>query len=64
MPIDPGGSELARAIEGLPLIDHHVHSALRTDAPHDRAAFEGLLTESDRLMPDWMTQFDSPRVSS
>lgn len=59
MPTDPGGSELATAIENLPLIDHHVHSALRTDAPQDRAAFEGLLTESDRLMPDWMTQFDS-----
>ncbi|MBO8185290.1 amidohydrolase family protein [Streptomyces spirodelae] len=44
-------------IEQLPLVDHHVHGALRDEV--DRAALEQLLTESDRPVPTWMTQFDS-----
>ncbi|MFC9230568.1 amidohydrolase family protein [Streptomyces decoyicus] len=46
-------AEIAR----LPLVDHHVHGALRHDA--DRGALEQMLTESDRPIPPWMTQFDS-----
>ncbi|MBL1118974.1 amidohydrolase family protein [Streptomyces sp. 110] len=48
---------LAAEIERLPLVDHHVHGALRHEA--DRAALERMLTESDRPIPPWMTQFDS-----
>ncbi|MEW9550830.1 amidohydrolase family protein [Nonomuraea sp. NPDC050783] len=51
----PGG--LARAVAELPLVDHHVHGATARDLP--RRAFEQLITESDRPVPDWMTQFDS-----
>lgn len=49
--------ELAAAIDGLQLVDHHVHGA----TPHDlaRGELEELLTESDRPLPGWMTQFDS-----
>lgn len=49
--------ELATAIDELPLVDHHVHGALAADV--DRAALEGMLTESDRPIPAWTTQFDS-----
>ncbi|MER7083775.1 hypothetical protein SAMN02982929_00536 [Saccharopolyspora kobensis] len=49
--------ELAAAVDGLPLVDHHVHGALR--GPVDRAGLEGMLTESGRAIPGWMTQFDS-----
>jgi len=48
---------LAAELETLPLIDHHVHGACTVDL--DRGALEQLLTESDRPIPDWMTQFDS-----
>ncbi|AXI80917.1 amidohydrolase family protein [Peterkaempfera bronchialis] len=48
---------LATAIERLPLVDHHVHGALRHDV--DRAALELMLTESDRPGPPGTTQFDS-----
>ncbi|MEU6329037.1 amidohydrolase family protein [Streptomyces sp. NPDC047049] len=48
---------LLAEITRLPLVDHHVHGALRHDA--DRGALEQLLTESDRPIPPWMTQFDS-----
>ncbi|MCZ1006240.1 amidohydrolase family protein [Streptomyces lydicus] len=48
---------LLAEITRLPLVDHHVHGALRHDA--DRAALEQMLTESDRPIPPWMTQFDS-----
>ena len=48
---------LAEDVAALPLTDHHVHPALAAAlAPHE---FEGLLTESDRPVPPWMTQFDS-----
>ncbi|WP_349632426.1 hypothetical protein [Streptomyces lydicamycinicus] len=48
---------LAAALAELPLVDHHVHGALRDDV--DRAGLELMLTESDRPVPPWMTQFDS-----
>ncbi|MFD5732300.1 amidohydrolase family protein [Streptomyces sioyaensis] len=48
---------LLAEIDRLPLVDHHVHGALRHDA--DRSALEQMLTESDRPIPPWMTQFDS-----
>lgn len=50
-------AELGAAIDRLSLVDHHVHGATRADV--DRATFEGSITESDRSMPSWMTQFDS-----
>jgi uncharacterized protein len=49
---------LAAAVAEVRLVDHHVHGALR-ETP-DRPALEGLLTESDRPVPPWMTMFDSP----
>ncbi|OUC77155.1 amidohydrolase, partial [Streptosporangium minutum] len=48
---------LERAIEAIPLVDHHVHGALAVDV--SRREFEELITESDRPVPAWMTQFDS-----
>lgn len=48
---------LADEIGGLPLVDHHVHGALRGEV--DRPVLESMLTESDRPVPSWMTQFDS-----
>ena len=48
---------LLSAIEEMPLVDHHVHGALKDDV--DRYSLEELLTESDRPIPEWMTQFDS-----
>ncbi|GAA3511210.1 hypothetical protein FHR32_001201 [Streptosporangium album] len=54
----PGrGESLARAVETIALVDHHVHGALAGDAP--RREFEELITESNRPVPSWMTQFDS-----
>lgn len=50
-------SDLGRALADLQLVDHHVHGALVADL--DRPQFEGLITESDRPVPGWMTQFDS-----
>jgi hypothetical protein len=50
-------SGLGRALADLQLVDHHVHGALAADL--DRPRFEELLTESDRPVPGWMTQFDS-----
>ncbi|MEV0088263.1 amidohydrolase family protein [Saccharopolyspora sp. NPDC050642] len=49
--------DLAAAVDGLPLVDHHVHGALAGEV--DRPALELMLTESDRPVPAWMTQFDS-----
>ncbi|HEX4815278.1 MAG TPA: amidohydrolase family protein [Nonomuraea sp.] len=51
----PGG--VARAVEELPLVDHHAHGVSAHDLP--RTAFEELITESDRPVPEWMTTFDS-----
>ncbi|MBB2911310.1 hypothetical protein FHS43_002575 [Streptosporangium becharense] len=52
-----GHAALERAIGALPLVDHHVHGATSRDLP--RGEFEELITESDRPVPAWMTQFDS-----
>lgn len=49
--------DISSQIEALSLVDHHVHGALRTDV--DRPELELMLTESDRAIPAWMTQFDS-----
>ncbi|NRQ36363.1 amidohydrolase family protein [Nonomuraea sp. NN258] len=59
MTIDPDlvPNGLARAIGELALVDHHVHGATAHDL--SRGAFEELITESDRPVPGWMTQFDS-----
>ncbi|SEL84281.1 amidohydrolase family protein [Nonomuraea pusilla] len=55
-PLEPV-PELSAAIARLRLVDHHVHGA----TPHDlsRREFEELITESDRPVPEWMTQFES-----
>lgn len=50
-------SELAEQIEAMALVDHHVHGALR--GPVDRPQLELMLSETDRPIPAWMTQFDS-----
>jgi predicted TIM-barrel fold metal-dependent hydrolase len=49
--------DLRGAVEALPLIDHHVHGALRYDL--SRAELEASITESDRPVPAWMSTFDS-----
>lgn len=49
--------EIFEFIDDLALVDHHVHSALRTVLSRDD--FEGYLTESSEAVPSWMTQFDS-----
>ncbi|GII94971.1 amidohydrolase family protein [Sinosporangium siamense] len=48
---------LESTIAGLPLVDHHVHGAWT--GPLGRVDFETLVTESDRPIPEFMTQFDS-----
>ena len=53
MPAD----SVAAAVAAVPLVDHHVHGALRRGP--DRAGLESMLSESDRPIPPWMTQFDS-----
>lgn len=45
------------AIHEVSLVDHHAHGALRDLA--ERGELEALLTESDRPVPGWMSQFDS-----
>ncbi|MEV0347620.1 amidohydrolase family protein [Nonomuraea sp. NPDC050680] len=50
-------TDLVETIERLELVDHHVHGATAHDLT--RTAFEELITESDRPVPHWMTQFDS-----
>ncbi|HWC22823.1 MAG TPA: amidohydrolase family protein [Flexivirga sp.] len=49
--------DLHDAIAGIGLVDHHVHGSLRGACRRDQ--FESLITESDRPVPAWMTQFDS-----
>ncbi|MEU7901096.1 amidohydrolase family protein [Nonomuraea sp. NPDC049152] len=48
---------LDQSIEAIALVDHHVHGASGNDL--SRAEFEELITESDRPVPGWMSQFDS-----
>lgn len=50
--------EIEAGIGELSLVDHHVHGALREEV--GREALESSLTESDRPVPGWMSQFDSP----
>ncbi|MER5390452.1 amidohydrolase family protein [Saccharopolyspora sp. NPDC002686] len=50
-------TELQARLADIPLIDHHVHGPLRDRV--SRTEFESLITESDRPVPSWMTQFDS-----
>ncbi|MGP3920705.1 amidohydrolase family protein [Nonomuraea sp. 10N515B] len=50
-------TDLEARIAAIGLVDHHVHGALREAV--DRPAFEETITESDRPIPPWMTQFDS-----
>ncbi len=45
-------------IAEIPLVDHHVHGALR--APLDLATFESVITESDRPAAPGVSSFDSP----
>jgi len=47
---------LAEAVAGLPLVDHHVHGALRASV--DRPTFESMISEGPRG-PSVGTQFDS-----
>ena len=49
---------LAEEIAITPLIDHHVHGALRD--PLDQANFEATITESDRPAAPGVSSFDSP----
>ncbi|GAA1828630.1 amidohydrolase family protein [Pseudonocardia ailaonensis] len=49
--------DLSAGIAAVRLVDHHVHGALASTV--DRGAFEELITESDRPIPDFMTQMDS-----
>ncbi len=48
---------LSQGVGEIALVDHHVHPVLARDT--SSAEFEGLITESDRPVPGWMTQFDS-----
>jgi uncharacterized protein len=52
-----GEEALGRAIEEISLVDHHVHGVRAGEV--SRQQFEELITESDRPVPAWMTQFDS-----
>ncbi len=49
---------LAEEIASIPLLDHHVHGALR--GPLDQAALESTITESDRPSAPGVSSFDSP----
>ncbi|MGZ4639444.1 MAG: amidohydrolase family protein [Actinomycetes bacterium] len=49
--------ELAELVDGLPLVDHHVHGATRDDL--GRVELEGMLTESAWDPPDGTSQLDS-----
>lgn len=51
------GPALEEAIDGLALVDHHVHGALADGL--DAAGFEILLTESDRVGGDGASPWDS-----
>ncbi|MGZ4136820.1 MAG: amidohydrolase family protein [Actinomycetota bacterium] len=54
---DRGARAFEDAVEELPLVDHHVHGALRI--PLDREAFERGITESDRGLAPGTSAFDS-----
>lgn len=48
---------LGEHLEALPLVDHHVHSAVTHDL--ERAEFESYITEAPEGFADGITQFDS-----
>lgn len=50
-------TDLQLALEGLALVDHHVHGPLSGDLT--RSEFEGAISESDRPAPAGTTSFDS-----
>jgi uncharacterized protein len=50
-------AQLADTVDGLALVDHHVHPVLGRGL--SRAVFEELITESDRAAPAGTTRFDS-----
>ena len=55
-----GGREqaaLAEVVDGLRLVDHHVHGALKI--PLDRRGLERVITESDRALVPGTSTFDS-----
>ncbi len=52
----PYSGRLADTVRDLPLVDHHVHGALRASV--DRETFESMITEGPRA-PSHGTQFDS-----
>ena len=54
---DRGARAFEESVEELPLVDHHVHGALRI--PLDREAFERVITESDRGLAPGTSAFDS-----
>lgn len=49
---------LSEFLSTLPLVDHHVHGALRQDP--SRELFESTITESDRPAAHGVSSFDSP----
>ncbi|MEZ7125662.1 amidohydrolase family protein [Nonomuraea sp. AD125B] len=57
MSTETPGAALETELGALPLVDHHVHGASADDLGRD--VFETLVTESDRPIPAFMTQFDS-----
>ncbi len=50
-------AEVSEAVEGVDLVDHHVHSVLADD--FNREAFEEVITESDRAPAPGSSSFDS-----
>ena len=54
---DRGAHGFEDAVEELPLVDHHVHGALRISL--DREAFERGITESNRGLAPGTSAFDS-----
>lgn len=55
----PGSADtrLDSGVAEISLVDHHVHPVLAQGS--SRSEFEELITESDRPIPAWMSQFDS-----
>ncbi len=50
-------NDISGFVNGLRLVDHHAHSALRSVL--SRREFESHLTESSEPIPPWMSEFDS-----
>lgn len=56
--MNASGSGVARALDGLRLIDHHGHGIIGT--PVDRSTFEALITEGFAPAPPGTSHVDSP----